>query len=227
MDSIEDICGVIDAFINREDSKDWESQLLAIYGVLQAMFVQQDATKSLADALGQSFTKDWKNHQYLKHIRELRNRSIGHPSDYKATKANPGGHISRPSISKFGMDLMIVDGTNTKFHTVSIPDLVFNQCLELEKIINTIADSAIKDDIAFKETFKNDNLLEALNCSSYYWQKIMEAIRSSHVEFGIMHLDLLENIANEIESAVVARYGSIDSNEFATHNLANFRYDLQ
>gem|GEM_PF-4174457 len=124
------------------------------------------------------------------------------------------------------MDIMIVDGKSTKFHKVSIPDLISIQCHELTKILTMTVEQTIKADNEFKAKFKDDKLIAVFSCSSYYWQKIMEAIRSCHSQFGLMHLDLLEEVANKMESGTIARYGSIDSNDFVKHSLDDFRYAI-
>jgi hypothetical protein len=54
------------------------SNLLACYGFLQALYVQQDAVTTLSRAMGLSWHPN--NNERLKHIRDVRNRLSGHPA---------------------------------------------------------------------------------------------------------------------------------------------------
>ena len=67
---------------------------LQVYGLLQATFLQQDAVKHISLSLGFNFNLS----SHLKNIREIRNDTIGHP-----TNRNNGKHfcfINRSSIRK-------------------------------------------------------------------------------------------------------------------------------
>jgi hypothetical protein len=79
------------------------SNLLACYGFLQALYVQQDAVWNLSKALG----LDWKPHdeEPLRYIRQLRNRLCGHPAsaDRQENKLRPSSAIIPPhDINEYG-----------------------------------------------------------------------------------------------------------------------------
>jgi len=59
-------------------SSDNGAKLLACYGFLQALYVQQDAVKVLSGAVGLSWHPN--NDKRLKEIRDARNRLTGHPA---------------------------------------------------------------------------------------------------------------------------------------------------
>ena len=62
---------------------------LQTYGVLQALFLQQDALGNLLESLEVSFDLD--DYPELQEIREIRNQSIGHPTK-KGSKENVSYH---------------------------------------------------------------------------------------------------------------------------------------
>jgi hypothetical protein len=64
------------------------------YGLLQALFIQQDAMRNLSEAFGiQSKLTD-----RLKEIRSLRNASIGHPTKNQTKGTTYYNYISRMSL---------------------------------------------------------------------------------------------------------------------------------
>ncbi len=70
---------------------------LAVYGVLQAMFLQQDALKNLASLLDFPYRID--NYPGLKKVREVRNQIVGHPTSYKRKGTESYYVISRIRLS--------------------------------------------------------------------------------------------------------------------------------
>lgn len=76
-----------------------------VYGLLQAIFLQQDAIKHLAVGLGLLFELP----EELKAVRELRNDAIGHPTqrDVDRKRGVCSFHrISRPTLSTSGFQLI-------------------------------------------------------------------------------------------------------------------------
>jgi hypothetical protein len=67
-----------------------------VYGVLQVLYVQQDATRTIATCSGLSleFPKE------LADIREVRNDSLGHPT-------GRGAFISRSTLSPDGFQFLV------------------------------------------------------------------------------------------------------------------------
>ncbi|MFH1733652.1 MAG: hypothetical protein ABIE92_02995, partial [bacterium] len=55
---------------------------LSVYGVLQSLFVQQDAARHLCEALSSELNEkyEFKKEQNLERIRTIRNETIGHPT---------------------------------------------------------------------------------------------------------------------------------------------------
>ena len=81
LDVLEDTANVVDYYLNADYPSDIRGKYLFTYGLIQALFVQQDAANSICVAL---FDKeiDFKEKYpdaYL--IREMRNDVIGHPTN--------------------------------------------------------------------------------------------------------------------------------------------------
>lgn len=99
------------------------SKYMYVYGSLQALVLQQDAVKHFTCALG----KKYPYHPRLKEIRDIRNHSVGHPTD-----EGPGrtfNLITRNSIGNQGFELGIADQNKRSrcLKTVDIPYLIREQ----------------------------------------------------------------------------------------------------
>src|SRR5438067_8514108 len=106
-----------------EPESDGEKYLM-LYGVLQVLFVQQDAVSHLAEALNISYSVD----PVLTEIRKVRNDSIGHPTKRGKGKGEAFNFISRISMDKSGFTLLTTYATDdTKFQHISVPQLIESQ----------------------------------------------------------------------------------------------------
>jgi len=145
MDVIGDTELAIDAY-RVNDYKDNGMLYLAIYGLLQALFLQQDAAVNLCEVLNVK-VNIWE-YEKLKEIRTIRNNSVGHPTKINATKAKPATYafISRITMTKEGFQL-ITENANQKavFTNVNIPQLIEEQNVYIKEIIR-IATNKLKDE---------------------------------------------------------------------------------
>jgi hypothetical protein len=79
LDAIRDTEHAIDEFLFSTRGGKWS--YLKLYGVLQAVVIQQDAANALRVGLGMCHTQPKKLHDAMRRVRELRNRAVGHPTD--------------------------------------------------------------------------------------------------------------------------------------------------
>lgn len=106
LDLLRDTQLALEAFLNLhpdievEDTKG--DQYLAVYGALQALFLQQDALGHVHEVLEVPFSPD----ETLREIRDVRNDSVGHPSNRRGGQSFH--YIGPFSISRRGFQLMSV-----------------------------------------------------------------------------------------------------------------------
>jgi len=144
LDTIGDTELAIDAYNASENLDSHGAAYLIVYGVLQALFIQQDAVENLCQALVISYVRD----QHIKEIREIRNDSAGHPTkrdDLKDRKNKKGvsyNFITRSSLTKSGFDLMTTypDNEIPLFRHISIPSLIASQ----RKILRSVLSEVLK-----------------------------------------------------------------------------------
>ena len=124
LDVIKDTALCLNAFRTTNIGElDVGSKYMYVYGSLQALVLQQDAVKHFTCALG----KKYPYHPRLKEIRDIRNHSVGHPTD-----EGPGrtfNLITRDGIGNQGFELgtTYADGSPKPPKRVDIRGLIEDQ----------------------------------------------------------------------------------------------------
>ena len=110
---------------------------LALYGLLQAMVLQQDAVCNLDEALGGSGTAVGSD-RHLQDIRKIRNVSVGHPTKVDRRDVMSHHQISRPKIGK-GFELVSAyDDGRREFNFVSLSQLLRKQKLSVARMLRVM-----------------------------------------------------------------------------------------
>lgn len=209
LDVIEDCDLAIDAYINNEFGPDDGEKYLRLYGVLQALFLQQDAIINLHESL--VLPNNLNLNPKLKEIRDIRNDSIGHPTkrgNYKSYH-----FISRNTITKSGFQLFSnYENSKTRIRDISIISLIKEQRKYLSKALEKVIDSLIAEEKAHKEKFKMEKLENIFSNSQYYIEKIFEAIwKPEDAILGQMHIKLVKKNIEKLKESLQNRGIEIDT----------------
>ena len=220
-DVIEDSDLAIDAYLNREFSKNDGEKYLRLYGLLQALFLQQDAVKNLRESLG--LPNDLRTNSKLKEIRDIRNDSVGHPT--KRGRNDKSYHyISRISITKSKFQLIsYFENDKTIFRDILVIDLIKEQRKYLSKIFKEVIKVLRAEEKAHKEKFKMEKL-EAIfpNTLSYYIEKIFENIgKLDCAKLGLVHVKLVKEVMDKLKESLQKRGIEID-----TYESIKYLYEL-
>ena len=217
LDVIEDTELAITAYLSRECGESTKNHYLAVYGLLQALFAQQDAVKFLCIPLGVLEEKDpWKKYPKIKKIREIRNDTIGHAT--KRGNNKPSFHfISRPTLEPNGFQHMSIDNNGKlSFDDVSIPTLISDQKTCLSEILDSVISELEQKEKAHKEKFGMEKLVSVFpNTLSYSFGKISEGIIEGKLPSPLALLNFrqitqtLQNFKQAIEKRGVT-YDSIN-----------------
>ena len=125
LDLIGDTAFAIHSYFSSPYPDDLGIRYVILYGILQTLFLQQDATEHLFHAL----ELDYQRAPELIEIREIRNYAVGHPSRRERKHPDRGrsdrlsfhSHIARISISQFNFKLAIYDSDgNSKYDDVNL-----------------------------------------------------------------------------------------------------------
>ncbi|MBU4231178.1 MAG: hypothetical protein L6277_11200 [Desulfobacterales bacterium] len=223
LDVIGDTELALNAFLDNEWPKDDGGKYLMIYGVLQGLFIQQDATKNLAEALNITYSVD----PILKEIREVRHDSIGHPTkreklSKKIKEELCYNFIARGTMSRQGFMLMktFPDGKTPQFINVNIPDLIGKQRELLAKLLSNIIEILKKEEEEHRIMYEDQKLINIFpKTLGYYIEKIYESTRGNKPnKFGELHVDLILKCINEFEYALKER-GILNNHKYSINEI--------
>ena len=184
LDTIGDSELAIDAYLDRKFEENTGANYLAVYGRLQALFIQQNAVGYLCESLG--MPNLIKNYPRLKEIRDIRTASIGHPTKKDRPKNQPTSYhfISRVTLRPDGFQLLsILSDGEFKFEDVSIPDLIADQRTYLSEILTSVIGKLEHDEKAHKEKFRMEKLASFFPATlDYDFEKVREGTTKTTIE---------------------------------------------
>jgi hypothetical protein len=121
LDVIRDTESAFDAYADWSEVSDAGARYLLLYGILQALLLQQDAVKKVCEAFQSSLSFSLS----MNKIREIRSDSIGHPMSRRKDKIHQANFIQRISLRRNGFTLTsaLSDGEYS-FQSVNIPGII-------------------------------------------------------------------------------------------------------
>ena len=99
LDAIEDTQQGIDCYPMDSTERESGPLYVMLYGILQILYVQQDALANMASCLGLPYKRD----RLLSELRDVRNTSVGHPTK---TFKGSSHFMVQVSMSPRGFDLL-------------------------------------------------------------------------------------------------------------------------
>lgn len=208
LDVLEDSSWAIEYYLESDYPKEMKGKYLYTYGLLQALFVQQDAVNSLNIALLGKKIDFQNDYPYANAVRDIRNDTIGHPT-------NRGGNkfisIAQMSMTKNGFYYCKDDGEDRNKDEI-IDVNIMKSIEDTAKCINEIIKKAVDDlDSEYKEYIekhrdrKMQNLFNGLD---YARSKVFEETALRNSEYNST-----KKMIEECEKELILRYGSIEAKD--------------
>ena len=220
LDVIGDSLYAVESYVEEEYPEDVGLKYIYTYGILQALFLMQDALRHLSEAFDISFELT----DTLKEIRDFRNASIGHPTKQDQKGQRYYNYISRISMSKMGFDLMRSSGDREhSFVQVNIAQACSDQLDGGIEAYRKITEKLEEIDRMHKEKFKDSSLSDVFHSAmGYFFEKIAQGIHAHSYgdrEFGHRHVGLVKETYEKFKTALAERnelneYTEFDLNEY-------------
>jgi hypothetical protein len=220
LDVIGDSLYAVQSYDSEQYPKDVGLKYIYTYGLLQALFLMQDALRHLSEAFGIPFELT----ATLKEIRNFRNASIGHPTKQDQKGRRYYNYISRISMSKAGFDLMRSSGdAEHTFTHVDVTQACSDQLTGIIEAYRKITEKLEETDRMHKEKFKDALLSDVFHSAmGYFFEKISQGIHGHSYgdrEFGHTHVRLVKETYEKFKSALEERnelheYTEFDLNEY-------------
>ncbi len=206
LDVIGDTIFAIDSYCASEFPNDSGLKYIYTYGLLQSLFLQQDALRHLSEA----FNIELSPSAILMEIRGVRNASIGHPTKQNQKGERFHNYISRMSMSKNGFDLLRYS-ENRRFDVINvdIAGMVRKQLAEVTSGYTVIANKLSEADEMHKKKFTASPLRDTFpSAMDYFFEKIGQGIQansSGDREFGQSNLRMLKETYEKFKVSLVDR----------------------
>jgi hypothetical protein len=212
MDAIGDTQIAIESYLNLPDFDSYKGGYLFIYGIMQALNIQQDAANNLLNALFGRVIDFEKEYPELYEIREHRNNAIGHPTSRRNDKSF---HlIGRVSISKKGFTLASYypkTGEKSKFEEINILNCIQVQTTLVDKILKETMDKVQADFENHKSRFKGQKLTDLIHDDFHYeFSKLYENIGCEYPLVEINFNTICKAYA-KIKNGIIERYFSLEA----------------
>ncbi len=206
LDVIGDTEEAIAAYHGKEFGASKAAHYLALYGVLQAIYVQQDAVLNLSESLGIREKID--NYPGLKAVRELRNDVAGHPTKRDKAKGLPTTyhHVSRMTLghSSFTLLTFFSSGAPFKVRRIDMLQLIAEQKKYISTVLVGLVSKLEAEDKAHKDAFRMEKLVDIFPLTiGYTLEKIAEGVlKDNYAELAPAHLEQLEEVLRKFREAV-------------------------
>jgi hypothetical protein len=231
LDVIGDTTMAINAYVAMDDSGDYGVRYLQLYGLLQALIIQQDAVNHIIETLNLNLAAD----PDLANIRNIRNMATGHPNKREKNR-NPqklqSSHaISRPSLRKesFTLFSFFEDG-KTPMDPIMVLELIKAQERAIVARLHAAIVELRRREVEHRMKFR-DRKLAAFFPSTigYYFEKCYEGCRedddNGRRTFAQLHIELLQEILNKLRAELTER-GIIPAYRGAVIDLEDAEYPL-
>lgn len=194
------------------------------YGILQALFIQQDAIKHLSTAFSVTLTPS----DRLKEIRLIRNAAIGHPTEHNVKGIKYYNYISRMTLKKWGFTLQrSSESGNNFFIDVQLNLLILEQLQEIKISYKEISLKLNEADKMHKEKFQNNLLSDVFGSGfDYLFQKVSQGIHTpdDNRSFGLSMLNSIRETYKEFEDGLTARN---ELNNYTKFDLEEYKHAIE
>jgi len=189
VDNIEDTQSAINEYFSIKNFS-----RLAIYGILQAMVVQQNCVTQLENAI-QIKVVDYKiDYQDLYIIRGIRDETVGHP------KFTSISHTNNLHILEYG----VWSNNGFEHKTINLKDIINIQHNLLAKEIDRIMKKINEDETQHKQKFKDNKLVKLLASTGYHIQKLW-SFESSR-EYSKVNFETLKLTYEKFKAEIKKRF---------------------
>jgi len=218
MDAIEYSNHAVDAYIAGDSPEDHGERYLRLFGLMQALVIQQDAIKHLYEAL--SYEDPLRSVEKLKEIRNIRHDCAGHPTKQWSGTAHFTFEVEK---TKFKI-ISYKASERHVFREIETLELAQEQQRIISEVLDRLIDIFQVEEQRHKDKFKMIKLADYLDVG-YPIEKIMSAIeRPEHLGLGPIHLDELSRKMGDFEKALAERGINTDTYDSIHYLFEDLRY---
>jgi hypothetical protein len=226
MDIIDDVESALTAYLNNEFPANLGERYLRIYGVLQGLFIQQDALADLIKAIHPA--KEIRLNDVLHDVRDARNASVGRPTQLKRKGALSAHGIVQNSMSKEGFDLHSFPPKDGKIcQYVPVQELVEKQRAEAIRILSEVINDLREQEQEYRRKYRDTKLMQVFDQVGYAFEKILEEVRQDSTPIlSRWAVDHLQKSLDDFERLLKERGLDIDTYDSVEYLYNEIRHPL-
>lgn len=205
IDVLEDSSWAVEYYVENDYPSDMKGKYLFTYGLLQALFVQQDAADNIYRVFFDKKIKWDKEYPIAYGVREMRNDVTGHP-------LNRDNHffvylvqmdMTKESISYLKDD---VDSEKHQSVKVNLMDSIEDSAKCINHVLSRVLEKLDSEHKAYIETHKNVKMVKIFQGLDYAREKIV----CRDAVMGDCMYDLTKGMVKKCREELAKRYGSED-----------------
>lgn len=208
---------------------------IMLYGILQGMYIQQDALENLLWIFYKDNKKSkkdrkiyWdKDYQDVWKIREARDSFAGHPTD-----DGKGYHLIQPNyidVTGFSVWSEFKKG-DFKQEYIPLKKLLRQQQIAICNILDNLIKEIEYSEMKHKKKFTNESLLTIIKNVDYGLSKLNESIFSDNYgisEFAKVTFETVKEMYQKFINGIINRYGSIEAIDHFEDLKRKIDYDIE
>jgi hypothetical protein len=188
---------------------------LGVFGLLQAMAVQQDAIMHLQEAVGIEPTR-LTDMPALQAIRDVRDETIGHPTSTRkeGLKSNYAkGTITystmwagnSQNLKNNSLEYYVWSSSGPERKSAELDQAIVEQELQLNKVLQEVIDELTKQEKEHKLLFKDSGLKGVFKQVDYYFSKLYSYEQT--IVYSRSCFRSLKEQYEEFKKGILQRYG--------------------
>jgi hypothetical protein len=208
LDVVEDTVCAIDYYCEQKYPEFIDGKYLFTYGLLQALFMQQDATESINAVLRDSKRINWEqNYPDAFAARKIRNDVAGHP-----TNRGYGNyiHLAQISMKKNSFWYINTNAENNKSEIIDVDVMkIIEDVLHCnKKVLGDVLQELEEEFIVYIDAHKDRKMQDIFSNLGYTKQKIFE-----NDVLKIHFYNSTKVMVDKCEKELKLRYGSVENAE--------------
>jgi len=183
---------------------------LLTYGLLQTLYVQQDALSNLSESIFDKKINFWSGkYPSLSYVRNIRIITIGHPTKKNRNEsATKYCVIDQGSLTKEGFSFWVWSKTEFKQQHIKFSELIKKQKEALLRELKKLHRQIEKKEVKHKKKFKGQSLSSFLPSEEPYSFSLLGKIAYDPLAWSIF-LDYKEKF-KKIKRGIEKRYGKLN-----------------
>lgn len=205
LDVLEDTSWAIEYYIDEEYPADMRGKYLYTYGLLQALYVQQDAIKSVYMALYDEEIKLQERFPVVYGIREMRNDVAGHPT---GRNGNVCMHLAQNSMTKYSFYyIREKDGQELgDVIDVNIQEAIDENAEFINSLLTRSIEQLNQEFENYINAHKGRKMKEIFNNLRYAREKVLLNTLMRDGQYLAT-----KEMVKKCESELISRYGSVEA----------------